>query len=149
MLLTPERIEAALASIGENGESAAVMKHGAILWRGEYHKMRVSRVTPIGRQLREEIDRYLNVWDAEARANEKRTTRHMANAMLRRAEALAGLPKVRGAGWHAFRRGWATSRKDLPDVDVAEAGGWKGTKAMKLSYQQPTTTGILRAIDIE
>jgi hypothetical protein len=30
---------------------------------------------------------------------------------------------LEGGGWHPFRRGWATSRKYLPDVDVAAAGG--------------------------
>ena len=32
--------------------------------------------------------------------------------------------------WHAYRRGWATSRKHLPDVDVAAAGGWKSTETL-------------------
>jgi len=31
-------------------------------------------------------------------------------------------------------------------VNVAEAGGWKGTKAMKLSYQHATPDGVLAAV---
>ena len=35
-------------------------------------------------------------------------------------------------------------RKSLPDVDIAEAGGWTGTKVMKLAYQQ--AAGVLAAV---
>ena len=57
-----------------------------------------------------------------------------------------GLPKLIGGLWHPYRRKWATVRKALPDVDVAQAGGWKGTKAMKLCYQQSTPEGVLAAV---
>jgi hypothetical protein len=30
---------------------------------------------------------------------------------------------------------WPTERKHLPDVDVAAAGGWSDTRALKMSYQ--------------
>jgi len=36
----------------------------------------------------------------------------------------------------------------LPDIDVAEGGGWTGTKAMKLAYQSATPAGVLAAIDM-
>jgi hypothetical protein len=41
----------------------------------------------------------------------------------------------------------ATERKHLPDIDVAEGGGWTGTKAMKLVYQSATAAGVLAAIE--
>ena len=65
-------------------------------------------------------------------------TRHLADKWLRRAERLAGVEPLKGSLWHAYRRKWATERKHLPDVDVdvAQAGGWKSTHAMKASYQQ-------------
>jgi hypothetical protein len=56
------------------------------------------------------------------------------------------LPKLRGGRWHPYRRLWATERKTFPDVDVAEAGGWTGTKAMKLAYVKHTPAGVLAAI---
>lgn len=40
------------------------------------------------------------------------------------AEKKANLPKLEGGLWHPMRRSWATSRKHLPTVDVAAAGGW-------------------------
>ena len=59
------------------------------------------------------------------------------------------LPKIRGGIFHPYRRLWATERKHLPDVDVAAAGGWGDTRAMKLSYQQADAAGVLRAVEIE
>lgn len=47
-----------------------------------------------------------------------------ASEWLRDAEKLAELEPREGGLWHPFRRLWASSRKDLPDVDVARAGGW-------------------------
>ncbi len=52
-------------------------------------------------------------------------------------KALAGLPKLDGSLWHAYRRKWVTQRKHLPDADVAECGGWRGTETLKECYQMP------------
>ena len=71
----------------------------------------------------------------------------LASSWLRRAEALAKLPKQRGSLWHAYRRKWATERKHLPDVDVAAAGGWRDTRAMKVSYQQADAATQLRVVE--
>lgn len=43
---------------------------------------------------------------------------------------------MEGSSWHAYRRGWATARKHLPDVDIAAAGGWKNAITLKTVYQQ-------------
>ena len=48
--------------------------------------------------------------------------------------------------WHAYRRGWATSRKHLPDVDVAAAGGWKSTETFRRVYQQPDAETMLKVV---
>ncbi len=55
---------------------------------------------------------------------------------LRDAEERAGLPKLDGSLWHAYRRSWATTRKHLPAVDVAAAGGWSDTATLLRCYQQ-------------
>jgi hypothetical protein len=60
----------------------------------------------------------------------------VASKWLLRAEKRAKLPKLRGGIWHPYRRLWATERKALPDADVAAAGGWRDTRALRLSYQQ-------------
>ncbi len=57
----------------------------------------------------------------------------VASKWLLRAEKLAKLPQ---SIWHPHRRLWATERKALPDADVAAAGGWRDTRALRLSYQQ-------------
>jgi hypothetical protein len=64
------------------------------------------------------------------------------------AEQLAKVPKQDGSLWHAYRRGWATSRKHLPDVDVA-AGAWKGTETLKRCYQQADDANVLRVVLLE
>jgi integrase len=66
----------------------------------------------------------------------KPLSKELASAWLRRAEALADVEHLEGGGWHPFRRGWATSRKHLPDVDVAAAGGWSDLTSLKTCYQQ-------------
>ena len=66
----------------------------------------------------------------------------MATEYLRRAERLAGLPRIEAGGWHAFRRAWATVRKSLPLKDVMAAGGWRTPEALRTAYQaaDPKTT---------
>ena len=61
---------------------------------------------------------------------------------LRKCETLAELDHVKGDGWHAFRRGWATARKHLPPKDVAAAGGWNDIETMNRCYVHSTEEGI-------
>lgn len=68
----------------------------------------------------------------------------VASAWLREAEKLAKLQPQKGTLWHAYRRLWASARKDLPVVDVAQAGGWKSLAALKLAYQRPDDETMLR-----
>jgi hypothetical protein len=49
--------------------------------------------------------------------------------------------------WHPYRRKWATERKHLPLVDVAAAGGWKGTQMLLKCYQQPDPDTILAVMN--
>ena len=71
---------------------------------------------------------------------------HEAAGWLRRAEELAELEPQEGSLWHAYRRLWASSRKDLPDVDVAQAGGWSSLEALKQAYQRPDDETMLRVV---
>jgi len=64
----------------------------------------------------------------------------------RGAEREAKLKPQRGTLWHAYRRLWASARKDLPDVDVAQAGGWASLDALKTAYQQPDDATMLRVV---
>ena len=69
-----------------------------------------------------------------------------ASVWLREAEKQAGLEPQKGTLWHAYRRLWASSRKDSPDVDVAQAGGWLSLDALKTAYQQPDDATMLRVV---
>ncbi|CAN5848948.1 hypothetical protein BH20GEM1_BH20GEM1_17930 [soil metagenome] len=51
-----------------------------------------------------------------------------------------------GSLWHAYRRLWASARKDLPDVDVAQAGGWSSLTALKMAYQKPDDQTMLQVV---
>lgn len=70
----------------------------------------------------------------------------LASEWLRRAERLAGLPKLKGGVWHPYRRRWATVRKHLPLTDVAAAGGWKSTQTLLKCYQQPDKATMLEVV---
>jgi hypothetical protein len=63
--------------------------------------------------------------------------------------ASAKLPKFDRGLWHPYRRAWASSRKHLPDVDVAKGGGWRDLATMKQSYQQADGATTLKAIENE
>lgn len=62
--------------------------------------------------------------------------RDVFDRWLRTAEEKAGVPKLDGSLWHAYRRAWATARKDLPLKDVAAAGGWTDAGTLLRCYQQ-------------
>lgn len=68
--------------------------------------------------------------------------RYIPKRWLRKAEDLAELEHMEHGGWHAFRRGWTTARKDFPLVDLAEAGGWYDTASVVKCYTHadPETT---------
>jgi hypothetical protein len=157
--LNVEQIQAAhgdagLSTLDEDGNDFTLeMSHGAIRWRPEFDKMRHERIAEMTTEVRAEVDRYRTktprlgdvplfpMHDRPPELPEIPLTRNVATNWLRKAEEWAGLPHQRGGLWHAYRRLWATERKHLPDVDVAEVGGWTGTIAMKQSYQGTTRAG--------
>lgn len=65
---------------------------------------------------------------------------------LRRAEKIAGVPRLEHDSFHSLRRKWSTERKHLPDVDVAKAGGWRSIMTMKRAYQQADEACVLEAV---
>lgn len=155
VLRSPEDIRAALAGLGQDERRADLWPNGAIRWRGEADKGGRDLVAPLSKASREELDRYLRAhprlgeaWLFPAPKNHtKHLRRDLAGRWLLRAEAAAELPKLAGGRWHPYRRLWATERKDMPDADVAAAGGWKDTRALKLSYQQSDPETMLRVVE--
>jgi hypothetical protein len=65
---------------------------------------------------------------------------------MRAAERLAGLAPQKGGVWHPYRRLWVTTRKNLPDVDVGQAGGWSSLEALRSAYQQPDDSTMLQVV---
>lgn len=59
------------------------------------------------------------------------------------AEQAAGLKKLDGSLWHAYRRKWATERMHLPIKAVADAGGWKDAMTLIKCYQQTDEATLL------
>jgi len=127
---------------------------GTIRWRGENDKIENEHVVPMNEiahasMLRVARERQAigDAWVFPSDTNESRPVdRHLANRWLRRAERLAETDHIKGRGWHSFRRGWASARKHLPDVDVAAAGGWKDTATMKRCYQHADAAGVLKVV---
>ncbi len=70
----------------------------------------------------------------DAPDSNRATDRHELRTWLEIAEKKAGLAKLDGALWHAYRRGWASSRKHMPVTDVAEVGGWKDIGTLLKCY---------------
>lgn len=63
------------------------------------------------------------------------------------AEGKAGLEKLDGDLWHAYGRGWATSRKHLPVADVAAVGGWRDIGTLLKCYTQADADKMLAVME--
>lgn len=165
LLLSRDRILAALAAAGMDEALAGHMPDGAIRWSDESDKMGLLFVSPISRAARRALDTYLaknprvgdvplfpapgvkrKKDDDSPPPPEKAISRHTAAKWLLRAEELAELPKLERGTFHPYRRLWANERKGLSDVDVAHAAGWKDTRAMKLSYQKADPETVLAVV---
>jgi integrase len=127
---------------------------GALRWRAETDKKRRERLAPLNREaqaaLRGLLERRPGIGDHPMfpgpRRADKPLSRHVADHWLRRAEALAELPPLDGSAWHAYRRAWATARKHLPAVDVAEAGGWASVATLQTCYQRADMGTMLTVV---
>ena len=73
-------------------------------------------------------------------------TRDSFGHWLADAEEKAKLPKLDGSLWHAYRRAWATTRKHLPVVDVAAAGGWSDISTLLKCYQHADHDTLLEVM---
>lgn len=134
---------------------------GAIIWPADTDKMGREWRCPISKPVRQALQAALEkrarvlsrvgpgpLFPSPGRPD--RALRYEeASAWLREAETLARLGPQKGTLWHAYRRLWATAHKDLPNVDVARAGGWSSVETMLASYQHATDEGVLRVVQHE
>lgn len=127
---------------------------GAVCWPDQTDKMGKRWSAPLSPRAREAVDSALKKRCAigpgwlfpSARDKSKPVRLEQAEEWLRKAEELAGLEHVKGAGFHAYRRYWASLRKGLSDVDVARAGGWASLAALKSAYQKPDAERMLAVV---
>ena len=133
--------------------------YGSVRWPAETDKTETEAVVPMSPLVRAAIDRVLvddvlgerpkdADWLFPAPANPtKPISYQVATRLLLRAEALAGLPKLKGSTWHCYRRGWASSRKRQPTADVEAAGGWvAGSQSLRTCYQLPDPDTMLQVV---
>ncbi len=128
--------------------------HGAIRWRADADKTGRETTVPISQLVRTALDRILRDRPGVGAAflfpspgdPTRPIRRELASAWLRRAEQLAGVPKLAGGQWHLYRRKWATERKHWPDIDVAAAGGWTELASLKKAYQQADEATMLKVV---
>jgi len=116
-----------------------------IRWRAEADKKRKEWLIPAPPALLEELRSFRRQLGAIAgwlfpgeRKPEQAMDRHLFDRWLAEAERHAGVPKLDGALWHAYRRKWATERKHLPLKDVAAAGGWVDVETLLRSTSSRT-----------
>jgi integrase len=128
-------------------------------WRAEHDKIRQTWVVPIHREVVEELRRFraehggigpvlLFPHPQRRRHHDGPVTRHLAAYWLKEAFLRGKVVKPDVSLWHAFRRVWATERKDLPLKDVAAAGGWRDTSTL-LRYQQPDEATLRAVVEFE
>ncbi len=128
---------------------------GAIRWPADTDKECREWLVPINASVRAALNRINSERPGVDTAylfpsprNPRRpVSKDLVSGWLERAEAMARLPKLDGSLWHAYRRKWATSRKGLPDVDVAMAGGWSDLTSLKTAYQQADTETMYRVVN--
>jgi integrase len=136
--------------------------HGSIKWPKRIDKQEIEVVVPMTAEARAIIDRILidrELLDETLRHQDseylfpsptdphKPVSKDLASDWLERAEAAAGVRKLDGSLWHAYRRGWVSERKHLSDTDVAAVGGWTGTDTLKKCYQLPDDDSMLEVLE--
>ena len=118
--------------------------HGCIHWAEDADKMDKEWLTPIFAETRAVLKSVLHDRPAigshplfpSALDPTVPVTYRVAAKWLKEAEKLAGLPPLKHALWHAYRRKWASERKHLSPADVAEMGGWSCVETLAI-YQRP------------
>ena len=126
----------------------------AVRWRAEYEKTGYEHRTPLTPEAIEVFEeaRRRNPANGDApvlpapRDPDRSMGRAVARYWWKRAEALAGLERKRGRGWHSLRRKFASDLMDLPLKVLCELGGWKAAKTVLRCYQQPDEAQLRQAI---
>jgi integrase len=159
------RFRVALVLAHETGHRIGAIRHlrwcdidtgsGVIWWRAEHDKTGFEHRTPVTdkalRVLGEARKANPGNGDAPvlpARSDSARSVGHgTARDWWNRAEALAGLERKRGRGWHSLRRKFASDLMDQPLKVLCELGGWKEPTTVLRCYQQANPGQLRKALD--
>lgn len=124
---------------------------GRIRSRAEHDKGRREHIVPISEQLLEELrDSFVEGEDWIFPSNRipgQPIGRELMESWWREMEGRAGIPRIKGRGWHSLRRKFATERKQGSLADLAYAGGWNGTQTLTTVYIQPDEASIREVVD--
>ncbi len=126
---------------------------GSLRFRADADKMGYDSVVPMTPGVRSVIDRVLRdrlgIGNAPLFPSPKDlgqpVSRYLCDKWLREAERVAGVEKLDGRLWHAYRAKFATEMVDVPDRVLAKLGGWKAVRTLDL-YQQPSDDVMLEAL---
>jgi integrase len=121
-------------------------EEGTIHWRGEYNKQGYDYYTVLTKKAAHAL-RTVQVkrgvigdgWVFPSLKKEDEVCRRdYLDSLLRKAVKAANLPKVRGRGWHSFRRALATDmlNNGLGLRHLMEMGGWKDPMTIVKCYQK-------------
>lgn len=126
----------------------------SILWRAEFDKRHREQLVPIPaalaaeiRAVRARLGTVGDGWVFRQATKDAPWAPAQCQDYLRQAEAAAGVEKLHGGLWHAYRRKWATERKELPLKDVAAAGGWKDVTTLLTCYQHADEATMLKVME--
>ena len=130
------------------------MGAGVIRWRAEHEKSGFEHRTPVTDEalgvLEEARKENRRIGDAPVLPAPRDPARSVGHALVRdwwkRAEALAGLERKRGRGWHSLRRKFASDLMDQPLKVLCELGGWRTAQTVLQCYQRPDEDRLKKAL---
>jgi integrase len=156
-------LELYLLTVNETGRRGYSVRHlrwqdinhftKEITWRAKYDKKGREQTIPISDILAEELQRVhkesgwpTDGWIFPAVSNNgKPVDKKVFWGWLKKAEEHAKLPRIKGGGFHTYRRKFASERQEEPVKQVMDLGGWRDQKTMMTCYVQ-VNSDQLRAL---
>ena len=121
-----------------------------VLWRAEHDKKGKEWLVPMPASFMESVKQFQKQLSAVAgpifpgvKDPSKPMPPELLTQWLAKVETKAGLPKLPGSLWHAYRRKFATERMHHPLKAIADAGGWKDVATLLTCYQQTDQATLL------
>jgi integrase len=126
---------------------------GLVTWRSENDKIGYQHTTPItptARAAFEDARRHApgigDTYVLPGVVDEaKPVSPDLARDWMQRAQTRAGFELVKGRGWHAFRRNFASELRNAGLRDLCDLGGWKDPTTVIRSYQAPSEE-VMRSV---